>query len=127
MTEPEAAALRGPWHYGRGWPGTEIEDGCPCDQAPCGLVTALLTPGGACEQHTIIKSIRQSHPADQCPGRRDEDVQAAAIAQADARRALAELVPQPDPTSQGDLLRERLGRQVARRAEERGQLDVGGQ
>ncbi len=54
---------------------------------------------------------------------------ALAAAQADARRAAAEarLVEDPPPVeSVSDLLRERLGRQVARRAQERGQLDAGG-
>jgi len=50
----------------------------------------------------------------------------AIAAQADARRAAAEALPQPDPTSVSDLLRERLGAQVARRARSRGQLDLGG-
>ncbi len=47
--------------------------------------------------------------------------------QADRRRAIAEQLAAEVPVeSVTDLLRERLGRQVARRAQERGQLDVGG-
>ncbi len=55
---------------------------------------------------------------------------ALAAAQADARRAAAEARLAENPPvveSVTDLLRERLGRQVARRAEQRGQLDVSGQ
>ena len=55
-----------------------------------------------------------------------DEVQALAAAQAAERRAAAEALPQPDPTGVSDLLRERLGAQVARRARDRGQLDLGG-
>lgn len=115
------------WHYGRAGSGTEIEDGCPCPKAPCGLVVGLQVFGGPCTQHTVVKTIRQSHPADACPGRREADVLADAVAQADARRVRAEQAPPVEATPLSDLLRERLGAQVARRARERGQLDLSGQ
>lgn len=57
--------------------------------------------------------------------RSESEVLALAAAQADARRARAEASP-VDPSSVSDLLRERLGRQVAKSAERRGQLNVGG-
>lgn len=126
--QEQAAATRAQtWHYGRSWSGTAIEDGCPCEQAPCGLVIGLKTVGGPCTQHTVIKTIRQSHPADACPGRREAEVLADAAEQADARRARAEhAAVDIRPGSVSDLLRERLGRQVADRAARRGQLGLTG-
>lgn len=53
------------WHTGRSWSGTPLEDGCPCRKGPCGLV-AERSPD--CDQHDGRKTIRQSHPADRCPG-----------------------------------------------------------
>ncbi len=103
-------------HVGRSWSGTEIEDGCPCPKAPCGLVVGLRVYGGDSEQHTAAKTIPQAHAAEPCPGRREADVLADAAAQADARRAAAEALPAPDPTDVSDLLRERLAAQQARRA-----------
>ncbi len=51
----------------------------------------------------------------------------AVIAEADARRLRAEhAAADIRPVDVSDLLRERLGRQVAKQAERRGQLDVGG-
>jgi hypothetical protein len=52
------------WHMGRAWSGHEIEDACPCEQEPCGLVA---TPDPECVQHSRAKTIRQSHPAESCP------------------------------------------------------------
>lgn len=54
-------------HLGRAWRGHEIEDACPCEQAPCGLV-AFFTQG--CEHHdpAFIKTMRQGHTAGNCPG-----------------------------------------------------------
>jgi hypothetical protein len=49
---------------GRAWSGHEIEDACPCEQEPCGLVA---TPDPECVQHSRAKTIRQSHPAESCP------------------------------------------------------------
>lgn len=57
----------GGWHSGRGWVGTDIEDACPCPQEPCGLVDfSKASPD--CVQHRMTKTVRQGHPADQCPG-----------------------------------------------------------
>lgn len=52
------------YHIGRAWVGTRIEDKCPCEKAPCGLVSV---PHPDCDQHTIRKTIRQSHRAEDCP------------------------------------------------------------
>jgi hypothetical protein len=48
------------FHIGRSWSGHPLEDGCPCPKAPCGLVDMDRTERS--------KSIRQSHPASECPG-----------------------------------------------------------
>lgn len=58
-------------HIGRGWSGQEMEDECPCKQAPCGLVI-LRESLMECGQHhwSGLKTIRQSHPAGECPGMR---------------------------------------------------------
>ncbi|WP_221763139.1 hypothetical protein [Streptomyces sp. WAC 04229] len=57
-------------HIGRSFPGmgTDIEDACPCPKAPCGLVV-LDEVTEACDQHhwSAAKTMRQGHPADQCP------------------------------------------------------------
>lgn len=56
------------YHIGRSWAGHEIEDACPCPKAPCGLVDPdKANPD--CEHHPLTrsKSMRQGHPADQCP------------------------------------------------------------
>lgn len=56
-------------HIGRGWRGTDLEDGCPCPKAPCGLVPAdQIDP--ACPQHGFdsAKTIRQNHAPEDCPG-----------------------------------------------------------
>jgi hypothetical protein len=57
-------------HIGRSWPGmgTPMEDQCPCPKAPCGLVsTDGMSPD--CDQHPLgaIRTIRQSHRAEDCP------------------------------------------------------------
>ncbi|MEU9921909.1 hypothetical protein AB0H51_11530 [Streptomyces griseoluteus] len=56
------------WHVGRQWHGHELEDRCPCKQAPCGLVIAAEA-SPECTEHGpgSTKSTRQSHPADTCP------------------------------------------------------------
>lgn len=59
--------------------------------------------------------------------RTEAEVLAIAARQADERRAAAEALPLTDPTSVSDLLRERLGAQVARRTRDRGQLNLSGQ
>jgi hypothetical protein len=57
------------FHIGRSWSGHPLEDGCPCPKAPCGLVDMDQTEP-ACLEHPAerSKSIRQSHPASECPG-----------------------------------------------------------
>lgn len=64
---------RTPWagdHLGRDWTGHEPEDNCPCPKAACGLVLADHIRGN-CAQHswTHARSMRQSHPARNCPAR----------------------------------------------------------
>lgn len=58
-------------HVGRSWTGTELEDACPCPKQPCGLVVPAEA-AEECTQHPPkrVKTIRQAHPADRCPGRR---------------------------------------------------------
>lgn len=66
MTEPTTTGQ----HIGRSFRGmsADIEAACPCPKAPCGLV---IEDGvtEACDQHhwSAAKTMRQSHPADQCP------------------------------------------------------------
>lgn len=54
-------------HIGRSWVGHEIEDGCPCPQAPCGLVDTD-TIVADCTEHALLaaKSSRQGHWANEC-------------------------------------------------------------
>lgn len=60
-------------------------------------------------------------------GRTEAEVLEIAVAQADARRAANDArVAALEPESAMDVLRGRLGAQVARSAERRGQLNVGG-
>lgn len=60
-------------HIGRSWTSHDLEDECPCPQAPCGLVP-FDTVVAECPQHhwSAAKSIRQSHPADACPATPEE-------------------------------------------------------
>ncbi len=74
MTRPTPDSLRVEaaatvWHIGRTWTGHDIEDGCPCGKAPCGLVDQAAIDT-TCGEHplTRAKSLRQGHPADRCPG-----------------------------------------------------------
>lgn len=55
-------------HIGRCWQGTATEDNCPCPKAACGLVDSNNVHP-ACDQHPFgrAKTLRQIHPADQCP------------------------------------------------------------
>lgn len=57
-------------HIGRSWPGegTPMEDDCPCPKAECGLV-ADTNVHPDCDQHPFhrAKTLRQMHPAGQCP------------------------------------------------------------
>ena len=55
------------WHVGRGWSDIRIEDECPCVQEPCGLVS-LGNASPECDQHTVMKTMRQGHSAQNCPG-----------------------------------------------------------
>ncbi|MEU4051311.1 hypothetical protein AB0F09_19190 [Streptomyces olivaceus] len=65
MTEPTTTR-----HIGRSFRGmaADIEAACPCPKAPCGLVVEDGVTE-ACDQHhwSAAKTMRQSHPADQCP------------------------------------------------------------
>lgn len=55
-------------HIGRSWTTHQIEDGCPCEKAPCGLVVQDAVTEECREHHwSAAKSMRQSHPVDQCP------------------------------------------------------------
>ncbi|MET9776093.1 hypothetical protein ABZ023_17865 [Streptomyces sp. NPDC006367] len=62
-------------HIGRSFPGMEphLEAACPCPKAPCGLVVEEQA-SEACGQHhyTAAKTMRQSHPADECPAVKPE-------------------------------------------------------
>ncbi|MFF7631430.1 hypothetical protein [Streptomyces cyaneofuscatus] len=57
-------------HIGRSFPGMDpdIEAACPCAKAPCGLVVQDEVTK-ACDQHhwSAAKTMRQSHPAAECP------------------------------------------------------------
>ena len=57
------------WHIGRSFHGTRLEDACPCEKAPCGLVTSEAAEKANCPEHRIdsAKTIRQSHLASKCP------------------------------------------------------------
>lgn len=59
------------YHVGRSWSGTELEDVCPCEKAPCGLV---VSTNSSCPQHSplAIKTIRQMHTEDNCPGGKND-------------------------------------------------------
>lgn len=58
----------GEWHVGRSFTDHPIEDECVCEKAPCGLVI-FGREHPDCQQHTAFKTIRQSHPAAECPAR----------------------------------------------------------
>ncbi|MFC8282909.1 hypothetical protein [Streptomyces cyaneofuscatus] len=66
-TSPTPAAGN---HIGRSFPGmaADIEAACPCAKAPCGLVVQDEVTK-ACDQHhwSAAKTMRQSHPAAECP------------------------------------------------------------
>lgn len=55
------------YHIGRSWSGTKLEDDCPCEKAPCGLA---ISRDDSCPEHSplAIKTIRQMHTEDNCPG-----------------------------------------------------------
>lgn len=56
-------------HFGRSFAGHPLEDECPCQKAPCGLVE-FNTINPDCDQHhwSRKKTMRQGHPAGRCPG-----------------------------------------------------------
>lgn len=57
------------FHVGRSWRGPgHLEEDCPCEKAPCGLV-AERHPD--CDAHDLSKTIRVSHRAEDCPGPAD--------------------------------------------------------
>ncbi|WP_225637396.1 hypothetical protein [Streptomyces solaniscabiei] len=67
MTSPVTVSVH---HIGRTFPGmsNDIEAACPCPKAPCGLVVQEQV-SEACDQHhwSAAKTMRQSHPAQECP------------------------------------------------------------
>lgn len=101
MTAQEPQAAPGSHHIGRSWDGHAIEDECPCPKAPCGLVVQE-TASEECDQHPLSagRTIRQGHPAGQCPGR--------------PQPAPAKVLEADDPDERADVLRMR--REMAREA-----------
>jgi hypothetical protein len=62
------------YHIGRSWVGHDVEDNCPCPQAPCGLVDVEdVDPD--CSHHPALraKSMRQGHHAEDCPDITEEN------------------------------------------------------
>lgn len=61
------------WHAGRSWSGTRLEDACPCPKEPCGLVDIARTVP-ECLEHPLnrVKTFRQGHYPQHCPGPREE-------------------------------------------------------
>lgn len=60
-----------PWgHVGRSFSGHPLEDDCPCEKAPCGLV--VWGSNEDCPQHGVKmgKTIRQGHFEADCPALR---------------------------------------------------------
>lgn len=62
----EGTSAFGDLHVGRSWDGHPLEDDCPCPKELCGLVS-LSRADPACEQHSGMKAIRQSHSPSDCP------------------------------------------------------------
>jgi hypothetical protein len=58
---------------GRAWDGHAIEDACPCQKEPCGLVGERFNP--ECPQHGLkfSRTMRSGHFADQCPAKARSD------------------------------------------------------
>lgn len=54
-------------HVGRSFTRTHLEERCPCEKAPCGLVERWVD---ACPEHNPFhaKTMRQGHSAENCPG-----------------------------------------------------------
>lgn len=126
MNNPPTAARSD--HVGRSFPGmrNDIEAACPCPKAPCGLVVQdEITE--ACGQHhwSAAKTMRQSHPADACPGPDDTDLTESdvdrmmaagvpvQIVTAPPNTHAAGLVAVPPTTTDRDALRDRIA-QAAR-------------
>lgn len=61
-------------HIGRSWGDHPLEDGCPCPQAPCGLVSTDEVSAD-CPEHPMQrgKTIRQSHSATECPALKTDE------------------------------------------------------
>lgn len=56
-------------HIGRRFIGTEIENDCPCPQAPCGLVSERQADPACTDHHpNHAPTIRQGHADSACPG-----------------------------------------------------------
>lgn len=70
LREPEEPAQ----HIGRSWGDHPLEDGCPCPQAPCGLVSTDEVSAD-CPEHPMQrgKTIRQSHSATECPALKTDE------------------------------------------------------
>ncbi|MFI2354731.1 hypothetical protein ACH5AG_08590 [Streptomyces anulatus] len=84
-------------HIGRSFLGmaADIEAACPCPKAPCGLVVQDEVTA-ACGQHhwSAAKTMRQSHPAAECPA----DTSPTPVDRpADLLRAAAEKLRNMDP------------------------------
>lgn len=59
-------------HFARGWTDDRFLPTCGCKAAPCGLVDgSQVNP--ECPQHTLraAKTMRQMHPAKECPAPRN--------------------------------------------------------
>lgn len=56
-------------HIGRSFEGHSLEDGCPCEKAPCGLVIYPEGIDNACAEHPVYraKTLRQAHSKERCP------------------------------------------------------------
>lgn len=83
------------WHLSRNWAGPDDLPDCDCPRAACGYAIPTKT----CPQHSPAagKTIRNSHPPEECPG------------EPDARKA---------------LLESRLGQAIIRYAEGTGSLSA---
>lgn len=54
-------------HIGRSFTSTFIEDECPCEQAPCGLVEDTnISPDCTEHPYDATKTMRQVHSAEAC-------------------------------------------------------------
>lgn len=78
------------YHVGRSWSGTKLEDDCPCEKAPCGLVASM---NDSCSQHSpfAIKTIRQMHTENDCPGGKMIDLKSQFLTEPDVEAENQEL------------------------------------